>query len=286
MFDYLWIIGYNTNMKKYFGLFWAFVLVFFTTQLCFAEEYKVLVLPDNLQFESTNYFIYPDSSVMFASDVIDSLNHSGKVKTVSMGEIRDNFRKNPRIMHLSKNVLKEYKYNYNICFVDLKTIAHNFSTNKVLLITSSTDAQNYLFNRTIWDFIDLPGEPVINPAYKLSTYAALIDVDAEKVLWQQQFQKVIVSHEYRMIAVNFAPATRQLEHIKSYSYFLSPMIARTIESKIIPPVIKSVNADIITTEVKGVQAPPQIQSSFETEIKTKPYIPQRPKFNRTMVNDL
>ncbi len=92
----------------------------------FAEEYRILVLPDNLQFESTNYYVYPDSSTMFASDIVDALNHAGKVKTVSMGDVRDNFRKDLKLRLTAKNVLKEFKYNFNVCFVDLKTVAHAF----------------------------------------------------------------------------------------------------------------------------------------------------------------
>ena len=275
-------------MKKYFGLFCAFIVVLLTTQLCYAEDFKILVLPDNLQFESTNYYIYPDTSTMFASDVIDSLNHSDKVKTVSMGEIRENFRKNQLLKSLSKRVLKEFKYNYNVCFVDLKTVAHSFSTNKVLLITSTTDVQNLLFTRTLWDFINLPGEPVICPTYSISTYVALIDVDNEKVLWQQQYKKSITSPNYGMIAVGFAPATQQLEPIKNYSDLLSPQIARTIESKMAPtPPVTSVKADIVTTEPINTINPSSVQSKLETEIKTKPYVPIRPKYRgNSTINDL
>ncbi len=63
----------------------------------FAEEYKVLVLPDNIQFESTNYYIYPDSSVMFASDVINELKKDNRIQTVSMQEVRDALRNNTKL---------------------------------------------------------------------------------------------------------------------------------------------------------------------------------------------
>ncbi len=238
-----------------------------TSQICFAEEYRILVLPDNLQFESTNYYVYPDSSTMFASDIVDALNHAGKVKTVSMGDVRDNFRKDLKLRLTAKNVLKEFKYNFNVCFVDLKTVAHAFY-NKVLMITSTTDVQNFLFKRTIWDIINLPGEPTIMPTYSLATYAVLVDVDSEKVLWQKQYQKEISALEGRILAVNFAPAIQQLERIKNYSDIISPQIARIIESKIVPSTVTSVKADIITTEIKNSNVPP-VQSILETEIKTK-----------------
>ena len=227
-------------MKRFFKLFMAIYFVFCTTQMTHADEYKVLVLPDNIQFESTNYYVYPDTSIMFASDIINEIKKEGKIETVSMTEIRDALRKNVHLRMLTKNAIKEFKYNYNIPFVDFKEIAHCFSTNKVLVITSQTDVQNYVLRRTIWDFLDIPGATVIDPAYKLSTYVALVDVDKEEVLWQNTYYKMISAMESRMIAQSFAPATEQLEKIKFYSlYLLSPDVARISAAKILPPQIIS-----------------------------------------------
>lgn len=275
-------------MKRLFKLFAVLFFVFFITQPSRAEEYKVLVLPDNIQFDSTNYLVYPDSSIIFASDTINEIKKNGKIQTVSMTEIRDTLRKNTKLSILTKKALKEFKYNYNIPFVDFKSIAHCFSTNKVLVITSQTDVQNYILRRTIWDFLNIPGATVIDPAYKLSTYAALIDVDKEEVLWQSTYYKTISSRENRMIAQNFAPATEQLEKIKSYSsYSLCPQVALMVQTKILPPPLLNPNGSIIDVsnqkENATVMPPPD-----EMELKQKIFVPSRPISNPNgeVINDL
>lgn len=278
-------------MKKFFKLLSIFCLVLLTAQACFALDSKIgdnlLVLPDNLQFESTNYLVYPDSSVIFASDTINLFKKTGKIESVSMHDVREKFRKNLKLQLLAKNILKEYKYNYNVSFVDLKTLAHAFSTNKVLLITSTTDVQNYILRRTVWDVLNIQGANVINPAYRLSTYVALVDVDKEEVLWQKTFHKNINSFENRIVAVSFAPATEQLEHIKFYSeYVLSPEIAGVVEAKLAPPPVMSVEGDIIQPSFGADKIP---TSTLEGGISgTKPFVPTRPrlKSNGVMVNDL
>ena len=275
-------------MKRLFKLFAVLLFVVFITQSSRAEDYKVLVLPDNIQFDSTNYLVYPDSSIIFASDTINEIKKNGQIQTVSMTEIRDALRKNTKLSILTKKALKEFKYNYNIPFVDFKAIAHCFSTNKVLVITSQTDVQNYILRRTLWDFLDIPGAAVIDPAYKLSTYAALIDVDKEQVLWQNTYYKTISSKENRMIAQNFAPATEQLEKIKSYSTFmLSPQVALMVQAKILPPPISTPKNNIMNVSNQTENEIPG-PSLDEMEIKQKTFVPLRPASNPSgaLINDL
>ncbi|MDD3436669.1 MAG: hypothetical protein PHC64_05910 [Candidatus Gastranaerophilales bacterium] len=274
-------------MRKLFKLFLSLCL-FFAAQVSWAEEYKVLVLPDNIQFDSTNYLVYPDSSVMFASDTINEIKKHGKIQTVSMTEIRDTLRKNTQLNLLTKRALKEFKYNYNIPFVDFKAIANYFSTNKVLVITSQTDVQSYFLRRTLWDFFNVPGAAVIDPAYKISTYAALIDVDKEQVLWQKTYYKKLEAIENRMIAISFAPATEQLEKIKFYStYFLSPSIAGMVQSTMLPP-LAPLNTNIVNiSNQQPGQTQPLPQEDME-QLKPRIYTPDRIDSNGcgVIINDL
>lgn len=275
-------------MKKLFKLFLILFSVLLIAQISQAEEYKVLVLPDNIQFDSTNYYVYPDTSIIFASDTINEIKKQGLVQTVSMTEIRDALRKNTKLSILTKNALKEYKYNYNIPFVDFRAIAKCFDTNKVLVITSQTDVQNYFLRRTLWDFLNIPGATVIDPAYKLSTFASLIDVDKEQVLWQNTYYKKVGSMENRIVAGNFAPATEQLEKIKFYSsYLLSPHVARMVEKNILPPPTSVPQNNImeISNQIQNTTENPVIE---EVEIKPKTFIPSRtkPKSYGAVINDL
>lgn len=280
---------YNVAMKRFFKLLLILCTVLITVQASRAEDYKILVLPDNIQFDSTNYLVYPDSATIFASDVINSLRKDGRIETVSMTKVRDELRKNTHLSVLTKRALKEFKYNYNIPFVDFKAIADNFHTDKVLIITSQTDIQNYFLRRTLWDFLNIPGATVIDPGYKLSTYVALIDVNKEVILWQNTYYKTISSMENRIIAQNFAPATEQLEKIKSYSCnLLSPMIAQTVEAKILPPPILNPQStgivNVSNVQTKEIQVPKLENIDFNTKI----YVPARQKFEDygTVINDL
>jgi len=272
-------------MRRFLKLFVGFLLVFFTARACFAEEYKVLVLPDNIQFDSTNYYIFPDSSVMFATDTINEIKKDGRVKTVSMTEVRDSLRKNTALQLLTKKALKEFKYNYNIPFVDFKSIAHNFSTDKVLVITSQTDSQKYVFRRTVWDILTIPGMSVFDPAYKMSTYVALIDVDKEQIIWQKTYYKTLSALSCRILAQTFAPATEQLEKIKKYSTdSLSPNIASMVELKILPPPIPlQQDNGIVNVSNTKTEIPQE-----DMDINSKVPIPAREqsKTYGEMINDL
>lgn len=265
-------------MKRFVKLFLVLFFVLFSVQISRAEEYRVLVLPDNIQFDSTNYFVYPDSSIMFASDTINEIKKDGRITTVSMTEVRDTLRKNTALSVLTKKALKEFKYNYNIPFVDFKAIAQHFSTNKILVITSQTDVHNYFLRRSICDFLNIPGTMNVDPAYKISTYAALIDVDKEQVLWQNTYYKTISALSYRIVAQNFAPCTEQLEKLRTYSsYILSPNIAKMIESSILPPPITLPNGKIVNVSNQKmpnademiVPNPEDIELKPKTTIHTK-----------------
>lgn len=275
-------------MKRLFKLILILFSVLLIAQVSRAEDYRVLVLPDNIQFDSTNYYVYPDTSIIFASDTINEIKKQGLVQTVSMTEVRDALRKNTKLSILTKKALKEYKYNYNIPFVDFKAIAKCFNTNKILVITSQTDVQNYFLRRTLWDYLNIPGAAVIDPAYKLSTFASLIDVDKEQVLWQNTYYKTISSKESRMIAGSFAPATEQLKKIKFYStYLLSPLIARMVETNILPPPNSMPKSNFIdvSNQKPAEIIPPSLE---EVDIKPKAIIPSRTKPNNygMMINDL
>lgn len=287
-------LRYNVVMRKFVISFLVIACVFLTAQFSRADEYKVLVLPDNIDFASTNYLIYPDSSVVFASDTINSLKQDGRIQTVSMTEVRDALRSNTKLSILTKKALKEFKYNYNIPFVDFTAIAACFKTDKILIITSQTDVQNYFLQRTLWDLLNIPSATVINPAYKLSTYAALIDVKKESVEWQNLYYKKISSTENRIVAQNFAPATEQLEQIKKYSLtFLSPDIAAMVQAKIVPaPLLilpESTPVVNVSTIQKKIEAPPeQIVPLNNTVLKTKTVVPRR-EMNENygvIINDL
>ena len=282
-------------MKNLFKILIVLVGIVFMTPACFAEQQKVLVLPDCLKFSSTNYYVYPDTSVLFATEVVNELNKSGKVETVSMVELRKKLREDLKLNILAEKTLKEFKYNYNINFVDLKSISAKFGVDKILVITSTTDVQNYFLRRTLWDFLNIPGASVLDPAYKVSSFAALVDVKNEIILWQQTYSKLLTSVEQRMIPVGFAPAAQQVDKLKLYSKVLTPEIANNVEKQLLPKVQTNVKGDVLPINVKkqdeniipAVDAV-KIEEPEIIEVKSKPFKPATPRkeIAPPLINDL
>lgn len=277
-------------MRKLIKLILLLVIFIFTQNTQAFADCNILVLPDDIDFESTNYYIYPDTSVLFASDIVNELKKRN-LSIVSMAEIRDSLRKNSEISKLTASALKEFKYNYNIPFVDFKPIAKHFNTNMVLLITSQTDTQSYLLRHSLWDFLNVPGTTPIDPMYKLSTYIALVDVDNEYVVWDKTYYKKVASMEGRIIPHNFAPATEQLHKIKAYSKNnLSPLVASIVEAKILPPVavtagvpknynvVKSLRTNVLPYPVNYVHPKRSLEDSVKQTVHEYVMVPSnKPK---------
>ena len=89
------------------------------------------------------------------------------------------------------------------------------------------DAQNYITRRTLWDFLNIPGATVIDPAYRLTTQITLIDANNQVVLWQENYHKLISSRENRIMTQAYSPSSEQLEKVKRYSTkFLSTQVVK------------------------------------------------------------
>ena len=211
------------------------ILALFVTNAVYAADYRVLVIPDNLSSKPClDAFIYEDSSEFFANQVINRLNLSGTVESPTVSEVRDKLQRNQRLYLATRESLLRFKNGYNINYLNVQKLATMFNTNKVLLITSSADAQNYFIRRTFWDFLNIPGATVIDPAIKLSIYAVLIDTDRMVNLWEDTFYKTISSCENRMVANSLSPQTEQLEKIRDYSRMLGPQIAHYVQASVVP----------------------------------------------------
>lgn len=216
------------------GLLVIFFMMF-TAISAMAADYKVLVIPDNIANPPVlDSFIYEESAEFFATQIINTLNMSGTIESPTVSEVRQKLQRSPRLVASTKSSLLRFKKSYNVDFVNAKKLAMMYNTNKILLITTSADAQNYFMRRTFWDFLDVPGASVIDPAIKLSTYAVLIDTDRNIELWSDTFYKTISSCENRMVANTMTPATIQLEKVKDYSRMLAPEIAQSVQVKVVP----------------------------------------------------
>ena len=207
------------------------------TSAAYAGDYKVLVIPDNIVTDNAmiDSFIYNASAEFFADDVINLLNSTQNIDSPSVSEIRELYKQEPTSMIMAKNLTNKFKTSYNIDYVALKKLANRADAKYVLLMTSYTDAENYILRRTPWDILNIPGATVIDPAYKLSTYAVLVDTEKNAKLWSDTYYKTISVCENRIITRGASPQTEQLQKIKDYSKYISPQIAQSVQTNILPP---------------------------------------------------
>lgn len=202
----------------------------------FAEEYKVLVLPDNIVTEDAalDSYIYDASAEFFADGIVNILNETDNIKSPNVSQVRTVLKKEPTSMLLTKNMTNRFKAGYNVDYEAVKKIAQKTKTDYVLLLTSTIDAQNFILRRTWWDFFNIPGASVIDPAYKINTYAVLVDTRNNTKLWSDTYYKTISTVENRIITQGPSPQTVQLEKIKDYSRYLCPQIAQQVQLNVLP----------------------------------------------------
>lgn len=207
------------------------------TPLVNAEEYRLLVIPDNIvnENDAVDSYIYNATSEFFANEVVNIINNTDFIKAPTVSETRYLIKNSPENIIPVRNLTYKYKTSYNIDFLTLKKIAQKNNAKYVLLITSSIDSENYILRRTTWDVLNIPGASVIDPAYKISTYATLINTDNNLILWSDTFYKTISVIENRIITRGPSPQTEQLQKIRDYSRILCPEIAQNVQEKILPP---------------------------------------------------
>ncbi|MBR1680888.1 hypothetical protein IJ707_03755, partial [bacterium] len=214
-------------MKKFWGLI-LFIFLMSINQ-CYAARFDFLVLPADLFVNDKEYLVFPKSANLISTDIINYYNQQPYMSAVQINQIKTYLEK-PENYRLKKEVqtfLVNYRDNYAIDFNMVQKLASIFKAKQVLLISCNMDAQNYITRRTMWDFLDVPGATVIDPAYRLSTQVTLIDPNNQSILWKHNYQKLISSRENRIIPTTYNDAAEQLEKVNKYSTkFLAPQIVQ------------------------------------------------------------
>lgn len=211
------------------------IALFFAPQV-FAEDYRLLVIPDNIVTENValDSYIYNASAEFFADEIVTILNSTDYISAPTVSEVRTDLKKDASGMLAAKDLTSRFRTSYNVDYVTLKKVAAKEQARYVLLLTSHVDAENYVLRRTVWDFLNIPGASVIDPAYKISTYAVLVDADNNAKIWSDTFYKTISVCENRIITRGASPQTEQLGKIKDYSRYVCPQIARSVQRNILP----------------------------------------------------
>ena len=213
------------------------IALFFTTSVMAADVQKktVLVLPDNIVTDSLSIdsFIYNQTAEFFSNEIINLLNKTDYIVSPTVSDERALLKSNPSYMVPARNLTEKFKASYNINYPQLKKVANANKQKYVLLLTSTIDAENYVLRRTLWDFLNIAGATVIDPAYKINTYAVLVDTSNNSVLWSNTFYKTISTVESRILTRGSSPQTEQLQKIRDYSRMLCPEIAQNVQVSVL-----------------------------------------------------
>ena len=224
---------------------WILAFIIFMGSAVFAVE-NILIIPDNIVAKkSIQAVIYEDCAEFFAGEVINALNNTPFIKAPTITVVREKIKSNVRLTQSTATAMKEFREGYNINYLNVKKLAQTFGVKKVMLITSSVDSKNYMLRRSVWDFMNIPGAAVIDPALKISTYAVLVDVNKDAAVWSNTYYKTISVVETRMVPVDYVQNTQQLEKIRDYSRSLAPNIAKNIQLCVLPPSITSNKDNLI-----------------------------------------
>ena len=226
----------------------------FVTPSVFAEDYRLLVIPDNIVTEnaSIDSFIYNASAEFFADEIINLLNKTDNINAPTVSEIRAVYKQEPAIMVSAKNFTNKFRTAYNIDYLTLRKLANKVDSRYVLLITSYIDAENYILRRTPWDVLNIPGASVVDPAYKISTYAVLVDTEKNLKLWADTYYKTISVCENRIITRGASPQVEQMGKIKDYSNYVCPQIAQNVQINVLPPEVLAQESVIIDYDMGNI----------------------------------
>ena len=240
-------------MRDFFKLLLVGIILVFAP-VVFAQEYKVIVIPDNIVTEnaSLDSYIYDAASEFFADEVINILNQTDFITAPRVSETRHTLKGRPNAMLAAKSLTDRFRTTYNVDYNLVRKLAVNLNAQYVLLITSYIDSENYILRRTFWDFLNIAGATVVDPAYKVSTYAVLVDTNTNHTLWSDTFYKTISVCENRIITRGPSPQTEQLQKIKDYSRLLCPEIAQNVQKSILPPEVMAKESNQIYYDIGNI----------------------------------
>jgi len=199
------------------------------------QKKTVLILPDNIVTESLalDSFIYNATAEFFSNEIINLLNKTDYIVSPNVSDERDLLKSKPSYLLPAKDLTSKFKASYNINYSLLNKVAKINNQQYVLLLTSTIDSENYILRRTVWDFLNIAGATVIDPAYKINTYAVLVDTKTNSVLWSNTFYKTISVVESRILTRGPSPQTEQLQKIRDYSRMLCPEIAQNVQVSVL-----------------------------------------------------
>lgn len=241
-------------MRKRLGFVLIALCVLGVATKGFAKDcYTIVPLPDTIvQKTPLDTAIYNNTAEFFTPYIVNELNKTQFIKAPTVNDVRTKITSD---YWLTKSVTKsmdEFRRFYKLDFDFTKKISALYDTNYVLLITSTTDYTNYITRRTWWDFFNIAGASVLDPAYKINIYAVLIDTEKDMIVWNKTYQKTLSVVENRIVATGYTPQTEQLQKIKDYSVYLAPRMAQSIQDTLLTEAQKIVEPNLIHTDYGSI----------------------------------
>lgn len=272
-------------MKRFIKLLiFCVIFAFGSFSASFSDELKptVAVITDINHRAGTIYLVTGASTDIIASDIISRLNESNLVYAPVLG---DSMQKITRHLNIyTQTFFDEYKYNYNIDYINLKRITQELHADYILMVTSGLDVQSNFLKETILGKLGISGFEPVKPTYRLTTLLTLIDTKNEAVLWQELYKKDISAQNYDIGNVQFAPSYAQLSKIKEYSKRVAEHVTPIINVAVHPELATKKEVGAVEIKKKDVTEDKRIY--YPVIHKDKIHAPQfmqnveMPKFER------
>lgn len=228
-------------MKKFVTVALIAMVLLFTaeSQSFAAPAHKtptVVVLSDTGHRNGTTYVICGASADIIATDIINELNKTGRIKAPLLGENMSKItQKNIPLYY--QTFFREYKYNYNIDFVNLKRVTKDLKADYIIMVTSGLDVQSNFLKETWWNKLSIAGIDPVIPTYKLTTLVTLIDIKNGSIMWQDLYLRDISAKNYDLGITQFSPSYAQLSKIKKYSKNVSQYVTNVVDRQVNPWIV-------------------------------------------------
>ncbi len=193
----------------------------------------VAVISDVGHRNGTNYLICGAAADIIATDLINRINATGRMKAPLLGDTMSKITRTSIPLYYV-TFFNEYKYNYNIDFVNLKRVTKALDADYFLMVTSGLDVQSGFLKDTWWNKLNVPGMDPVKPTYKLATLLTLIDRATYGIVWQDMYVRDIEAENYDLGIVQFSPSYSQLSKIKKYSKNMSEYAVDIVDKNVNP----------------------------------------------------
>ena len=230
------------NMKRFLIYLLVLSSIFVSSGMTsFAAARKtptIAVISDSGHRNGTTYLVCGAAADIIAEDIINRLNQTGRIKAPLLGDTMSQItQKNIPLYYMT--FFNDYKYNYNVDFVNLKRVTRYINADYLLMVTSGLDIQSQLFKENWWNKWGISSSEPITPTYRLTTMLTLIDKKTYSIVWQDLYQRDIKAKDMDLGVTQFSPNYPQLAKIKKYSNTMSEYVVnivdKTVNPWIVPP---------------------------------------------------